>query len=97
MEYTLEKNWKYYTKIIAEAFFAFYISTFCFIVYLWHRDGSHLVLTIIIACLYLFIFALTLYRLITRLPLAVLMILVPIAPLFALIVVITMIPVLQWM
>lgn len=92
---TTRKDWQRYTIVIIESMIAFYIATFCLIIYFYNYGSKDIFLSVVIGLLYLFVLFVSVQRLIVKLPLAVLMILVPIAPLYALIVVVTMIPILQ--
>jgi hypothetical protein len=89
--------WKRYLLISSESVITFYLATFCLALYFTHQGFDYLISSIALICLYIFIIGVCIKRLIAHLSIAALMLVIPIAPLLALTIVISLIPVLQWL
>lgn len=89
--------WKPYLTITAESLLAFYLATFCMAVFFTHRGSQWLLQGIVLGILYLFVIFVCAKRVYQNLPLQALMLIIPLAPLIALFIVISLIPVLQYL
>lgn len=92
---TTPTGWKFYTVTIVQVWVVFSIVTFVFGLYLTHLGVDHLIVTIVMALLYIFVIVCCIKRLVERLPVAALMLLVPIAPLAVLLLILSILPILQ--
>jgi hypothetical protein len=89
--------WKAYLKLTVETVLAFYIATFCIIMFFLHRGPNWVLSGIILGLLYLFVIAVCAQRLIKKLSMPARMLVIPIAPLLALIIVVTLIPIIGFL
>lgn len=96
MDHLITVPWKAYLKITAESLLAFYISTFCLIMYFVHNGFSSIVLSILMVICYLFVIGVCAKRILEKLALPAIMLVVPTAPLVALILVVSLIPVIEY-
>jgi hypothetical protein len=90
-------NWKLYLTVTAESLIAFYLATFSLAMYFVHRPVNWLVTGIFLIVLYLFVIIVCAKHVFEKLPLSAVMLIIPIAPLFALIIVISLIPIIQFL
>lgn len=79
------QSWKFYTITVIESFLAFFIASFCIVMYYFHRDEGWITTGIILLLLYIFVIIVCVKRLIEKLSMAALMLLAPIGPLMVLI------------
>lgn len=89
--------WKSYLITASETILSFYVATFCLALFFVHRGQSGWVSIALMGLLYVFVIILCAKLLINRLSIAALMLIIPVAPLLALIIVISLIPVLQYL
>ncbi|HEX4044413.1 MAG TPA: hypothetical protein VHZ76_01940 [Gammaproteobacteria bacterium] len=89
--------WKPFLTILFESLLAFYLATFCLAMYFLYRPAHWLTLGIVMVLLYLFVIVFCAKRVFKKLPVAAIMLAIPIAPLLALFIIVSLIPVLQWL
>lgn len=89
--------WKKYLTLTAESLLAFYIATFCLIMFFSHRGFDWLITSIFLVLLYLFVLFACAKRVFKKVSLPAMMIIVPIAPLIALILVVSLIPLIEFL
>lgn len=89
--------WKAYLTLTAESVLAFYLATFCLIMFFIHRGSNWQLSGSILVLLYLFVLFVCGKRLLAKLSLPALMIVIPIAPLLALILVVSLIPLIEFL
>lgn len=87
--------WKIYLSITIESLLAFYIATFCVVMYIAKNGLSFIIPSIILGLLYVFVIAACIRRTIQKLPISSLMLIIPLAPLIALLIVLSLIPILK--
>lgn len=89
--------WKRYIITTVESLLTFFIATFCLAVFYIHR-GDHWILPgILLILLYLFVIFALVKRVADKFSFAAIMLIIPIAPLIALIIVVSLIPILQYL
>lgn len=89
--------WKIYLRVTAETITAFFVATFCLLMFIAHRPSNWVLPMILIAITYLFVIGICIRRVFQKLPLSAIMLIIPIAPLLALIMVVSLIPVIQYL
>ncbi|MBX3709419.1 MAG: hypothetical protein KIT56_03605 [Gammaproteobacteria bacterium] len=89
--------WKLYLSITIESLLTFYIATFCIAMYFIHRGTQWVTLSVVMGILYLFVIFTCAKRIFQALPVSALMLIIPLAPLIAIGMVISLIPILQYL
>lgn len=89
--------WKAYLILTAESVLTFWIATFCIGMYFLHHEPNWIPTAIFLAILYLFVIIVCAKRIMEKVTIAALMLIIPIAPLLALIIVVTLIPILEYL
>jgi hypothetical protein len=89
--------WKFYLTITLESLLMFYLATFCVAMYFTHQGVNSIILSIFLVALYLFVIFGCAQRVIKKLPVAALMLFIPLAPLIAIIILLSLVPVLQYL
>lgn len=87
--------WKKYLILTLESLLAFYLATFCFIMFFTHRGPDWILTGIILSILYLFVIFVCAKRTLAQLSMPALMLVIPIAPLIALTLVVSLIPIIE--
>lgn len=87
--------WKRYVTLTAESLLAFYLASFCLIMFFTHRGPDWVITGIFLVVLYLFVIFVCTQRVLTKLSMPALMLVIPIAPLIALCLVVSLIPIIE--
>ena len=90
-------TWKGYLFIAVRFLAIFYIATLCMLIFFIHRGNEWITQGILLGLLYLFILIVSIRQMIKKLPMAAILLAAPTIPLFMLIIIVTMIPLLQWL
>ena len=91
------KPWKHYLVISMQSIIAIYLASFCLGVFFVHRGEHWMMPAVILGALYAFVLFVSIKRLVCELPMAVLMIAAPTIPLIVLLLIVSMLPILQWL
>lgn len=92
-----DSHWKLYFLTVFKSMLAIYIATFCLALFYLHRGEHWIVSGIMLGILYLFVFIFSIKKIIQTLPIAGLMIAAPTLPLILLLLVLSLLPILQWL
>lgn len=91
-------GWRVFIKITLESIGSFYVATFCLAVFFKYQGiRSSLMLSALMIALYIFVLAANAFRVWQKLSIASLMLIIPIAPFIAMTLLISLIPVLQYL